>query len=170
MLPCPLRLLGLVQCGLCILRGLCRGSRVTQARRRAVVARESLRLFVVMADGALLSFLRQDPVFGAEWEDIEYKAAIECLGKNKLLTPAQLAYIRIEELGGSESLPARSRTAGASSPNGGGQEAAPRVPPWPPRVSADEPSEARGAATVALCPVRSVSGLVCPVCFRGCLW
>ena len=59
-----------------------------------------------MADGALLSFLRQDPVFGAEWEDIEYKAAIACLGKNKLLTPAQLANIRIEELGGSESLPA----------------------------------------------------------------
>ena len=59
-----------------------------------------------MADGALLSFLCQDPVFGAEWEDIEYKAAIECLGKNKLLTPAQLANIRIEELGGSESLPA----------------------------------------------------------------
>ena len=45
-------------------------------------------------------------MFGAEWQDIEYKSAIVCLGANKLATPAQLANIRIEELTGSENLSA----------------------------------------------------------------
>ncbi len=90
-----------------------------------------------MADGPLLSFLRQDPVFGAEWSDIEYKAAIDCLGANKLLTPAQLANIRLEELSGSEGLPAgvkgvlrraleRATTAGKQV----AYASAPGEPPW----------------------------------------
>ena len=91
----------------------------------------------VMADGSLLGFLRQDPVFGADWPDIEYKAAIDCLGKNNLLTPAQLANIRIEELSGSEGLQAgvkavirraleRATTAGKQV----AYASAPDVPPW----------------------------------------
>ena len=55
---------------------------------------------------SVLLCLKQDPVYGPEWQDIEFKAAVDCLADNGLKTPAQLANVDLKDLAGSNELKA----------------------------------------------------------------